>query len=177
MSITLLACLPAILIGTWAAHLHGVAYSAFLPNFAAVIIGIPLSIFIRRRGSTDQDQLGIAVASIALATLACTFFAPGIEGVHRWIKIGPLFLNASMAFAPVILFGIAVAIQKGIVLPSALAILTTALHALQPDAGQAIAFTAGANFDISTQSNHDSITSTPCDWRLDLRDDSYRPSS
>jgi cell division protein FtsW (lipid II flippase) len=144
MILPLLSCLPAILVGAWAAHLNGVSYLAFLPNLVALAFGILFSAFTGRRLQANHHQSGIIAASLALGVVACSFLSPGIEGVHRWIKIGPLFLNASMAFSPLILYGIAVAARKGIALPAGLAIATSALHILQPDAGQAIAFAVGA---------------------------------
>lgn len=83
-----------------------------------------------------------AVIVVGLATLAATFAAAPVKGIHRWLDIGPLHINAAGLVLPAILTSLArferVAVQLAIVAA------TGAVLVLQPDASQSTAFAAGA---------------------------------
>ena len=42
---------------------------------------------------------------LCVGALGCTFLDSGIGAIHRWIRLGPLALNAAFAFVPVALIG------------------------------------------------------------------------
>jgi hypothetical protein len=131
-----LAPLPAILLGAWVAHLHGVPLTAFIPNAAAVAIGVPSVYLISRTRALRESYLLACVSAILIAT---TLISPGISGVHRWLKLGPLFLNASMAFGPLILHGIALSFKRNATPIALLLCLSLSIQVTQPDASQATA--------------------------------------
>jgi hypothetical protein len=84
----------------------------------------------------------VALAALAVApalALLALAAGPGIDGVHRWIGLGPLRLHAAMLGGPA--FVVALARQPGWLGAAAAAVLALAL-ALQPDAGTALALTA-----------------------------------
>ena len=76
--------------------------------------------------------------------MAASLLFPGIDGVHRWLPIGPTHLNVSMAFVPIILYAIGTTLSHKAFLPIALVIGVSIIHVLQPDAGQATTFGSAA---------------------------------
>jgi len=130
--------LPALLAGVWISHLAGIPVMAFATNFAGLAIGILLALSFRR-----VSDAGLTWAAIvALVVLAATFAFAGIDGVHRWIRIGPIGLNASMAFAPILLAAVALRGRSGMIV----FLGATVLHLLQPDAGQGTATALACGF-------------------------------
>jgi hypothetical protein len=78
----------------------------------------------------------IIVSALILALFAATFAGPSVDGVHRWIGLGPINLHAGMLLLPtlfVILPGLNARLACGVILVAA------ALFALQPDFGSAFA--------------------------------------
>lgn len=81
---------------------------------------------------------GPLLGALATAALALPLLFPGLDGVHRWLVFGPLRLHASALVAPLVVFAISALLGQGRPLGAAgLAFTAQALHALQPDAGQA----------------------------------------
>ncbi|CAN5511389.1 hypothetical protein BH10BDE1_BH10BDE1_13610 [soil metagenome] len=137
-----LAPLPAILLAALVAVRSGVPIIAFVPNFVALAIGCA-ALFALDRWPVDFSKWSFHISCAVLALLATTLAFNGLDGVHRWIWMGPLSLNVSIAFAPILVFALRDQLlrnpSRGIVI-----VLGTAfLHALQPDAGQALVFAAG----------------------------------
>ncbi len=136
-----LAPLPAILVGGWIAEAHGVSKSAYLPNLLALVLGVVFFVLLRRASlETSAARLPTIAAILVLATL----FAPGLEGVHRWLPLGPLRLHASSAFVPWAFVGLLSSSSKTLRRTWVLLATIQAIHVLQPDAGQASALAAGA---------------------------------
>jgi hypothetical protein len=77
-----------------------------------------------------------------VVAVASTLAAPGIDGVHRWLSLGPLRINASAALAPWLLLGLADG-ERGRRWAAAV-IVVGAVHLAQPDAAQATALACGA---------------------------------
>ncbi len=133
-----------ILIGAWVAGAHGVSPKAFGTNFVAAVLGIVLVALLGRRSWNHPDRLAPVLAAGALALLAATFLFPSLEGVHRWIALGPVRLNASTVTLPWILLALRMLLsQAQPSLALGLVAMTQLLHISQPDAGQATAFSAG----------------------------------
>lgn len=132
----LLAPLPAIAAGAAVASRHGVPWAAFLPGLLAAAPGAALAWAAGRSPSLPRW-----VSSLALVVVAATLLTPGVEGVHRWLPLGPVRLNASAALAPWLLA--AALTSPG--LRTLLALLLAQLvHLAQPDAAQATALAVGA---------------------------------
>lgn len=143
-SLWLAAPLPAIAIGCLVATRDGISPKAFLPNVLGVILGAPLAVFgISRLGSLTKRHPA-STAFLLLLLFASSLLFPGVDNVRRWIPLGPLRLNISMVLAPLALFTLSVALEKGTSLAAITIMAVLAVHILQPDAGQAIAFAAGA---------------------------------
>ena len=138
-----LAPIPATLVGAATAHAHGVSLVAFLPNLASLLVGGAGFLWWTRpaRGA-GPPPTWLSVALVV--AVAATLVAPGLEGVHRWLPLGPLRINASAALAPWLLLGLADG-EGGRWRGAAVAVLGVgAVHLAQPDAAQATALACGA---------------------------------
>ena len=140
-----------ILIGAWVARAHGVSPKAFGANLAAAALGVVLAALLGRRSWNHPDRLAPVLAATALALLAATLLFPSLEGVHRWISLGPVRLNASAVTLPWILLALWMLLgQARLGLALGLVAMPQLIHIAQPDAGQATAFSAGVLVLFST---------------------------
>lgn len=133
--------LIAVSAGCWVADLAGVHAGVWGRMIAAWAVGLGIAIALSRAsGAANSTRSMIGVAGIALL-LALGFADAGLEGVHRWIVIGPVRFNVAALALPlalVLLAGVSRAWQ--LALSGAIMLLLVA----QPDASQATAFGAGA---------------------------------
>ena len=83
-----------------------------------------------------------AVIAISFVALAATFAAAPVQGVHRWLDLGPLHINAAALALPAMLASIAWIARTPVQL--AVVAATGAILVLQPDASQASAFAAAS---------------------------------
>lgn len=133
-----------ILIGAWVARAHGVSPKAFAPNLAAAVLGLVLVALLGRRFWKHPERLAPVLAASALALLAATLLFPSLDGVRRWISLGPVRLNASAVLVPWLLLALWMLLgQARLGLALGLVAVSQVLHIAQPDAGQATAFCAG----------------------------------
>jgi FtsW/RodA/SpoVE-like cell cycle protein len=150
-----------ILIGAWVARAHGISPKAFGVNLVAAALGIVLAALLSRRSWNQPDRLAPVLAATALALLAATLLFPSLEGVHRWIALGPVRLNASAVTVPWILLALWMLLsQARLGLALGLVAMPQLIHIAQPDAGQATAFSAGVLVLFST------TRSIPRGWRV-----------
>ncbi len=142
----LLFPLPALAVGILVMRASGVSATAWGQNLAACVIGILLCFALARPRSSPRSESGLAVAGmLALGFLAATWLDPGMEGVHRWLRLGPVRLHASALVLPFVLATVAGLERAGQGRASRLlAVATAFVLVLQPDAAQATAFVAGA---------------------------------
>lgn len=121
----------------------GVSPFAYAPNGVAALVGWGTCSLLA--GWAPARSAAVRLGPwIALAAIAATFLGPGLEGVHRWLPIGPLRLDASAALAPWLLLGLASG-DRGVRERSTIAVLAAQfLHVIQPDAAQATALALGA---------------------------------
>jgi hypothetical protein len=137
-----LAPLPAILLGALVATRSSVPVFAFLPNVAGLLIGTGLLAgldFFKFDFSKWSLQIVIGVLTLLLSTL----FVEGLNEVHRWIWLGPLSLNVSVALAPILVWGVRDQLDRSFSRGLLLLFPIVIIHALQPDAGQALVFATG----------------------------------
>jgi len=124
----------------------GVHATAWGQNLVACVIGILLCFALARPRSSRRGEFGLLAAGVlALGCLAATWLDPGVQDVHRWLRLGPVRLHAGALVLPVMLATLAGLERAGRRhLSTLLSIATALLLALQPDAAQATAFAAGA---------------------------------
>lgn len=147
-----MAPLPAVAVGAAVARAQGISIAAFAPNLLAVILGMALALSCRPQRADRPERpprtVGrkpwtrwLPVAGAILVGL--TLLSPGMDGVHRWLVLGPVRLNASTMVGPWLLAGVHAEARRS---PGrALALLSALLlvHVLQPDAAQATALALG----------------------------------
>lgn len=140
--ILLLAPLPALSIGILVMSSAGLAPSIWMANGAAALVGVLAALAAwawRRLAGRGPVPLSWLLPS-ALVLLGATLMAPGVQGVHRWLPVGPVQLHAGALLLPPLL----VALSRARWVPSvAVAIMSSIILLLQPDAAQAASFAAG----------------------------------
>jgi cell division protein FtsW (lipid II flippase) len=132
---TLLSLLT-VATGCVVAAAHGVPAGSWARNLAAWAVGAAAAWMVARRSTVLPWFL--LMAPVALVG---TLLNAGQEGVHRWIDVGPLHVNAAATLLPVAIA--ALAALGGRRWSWIAAAATLGLLVLQPDASQATAFGAG----------------------------------
>jgi cell division protein FtsW (lipid II flippase) len=136
------ASLVSIAAGCVAMARSNLSPSMWSRNVVAWIVGAALCALLARFGRARGTW--ISAVAVAIPALVATFFAPAVDGVHRWLDIGPLQVNAAALFIPALIVALAaLGHEKRIVFP-ALAIVAALLVA-QPDASQCIALAIAAS--------------------------------
>lgn len=125
--------LAAVVAGCVIASAHGVSAHVWRLNLAAWAAGLVLAVLLSRTKFEGWWPV------LALIGLVATFVFGGMQGVHRWIALGPVHLNAAELLLPATI--VALAFDKRSL---RLAIAVLIPLALQPDASQAVAFAGGA---------------------------------
>lgn len=139
---TFLAPLPAIAVGATVAAHHGVGVTAFLPNLLAVVIGVMLFLVLHRAG---LNRAAPVVIGLSVVGVLGTLFATPLEGVTRWLGLGPLRLHASSALMPYLFCGFASPHPNLRRVSLAAVVVVQGVHVLQPDAGQATVLAAAVS--------------------------------
>ena len=127
------AVVLTVIAGAAWLHRSSAPQSWVAVNLGALVVGLAAFVFLR---SIDRQKAGLVVLVVAPAIALLALAGPGVDGVHRWIALGPLRLHAAMLGGP--LFVVSLARQPGWLGAAATALLALAL-ALQPDAGTALA--------------------------------------
>lgn len=141
----LLAPVPALVVGVLTMRMSDVPAVLWGQNLAAWAVGTLLCLGLwRTRSSPGQGRWFDFAAVLTLAALAATLLAPGVDGVHRWVPLGPVRLHAAAVLLPLLLVAMhGLAQARGWWISTAVAAGVMLLLLLQPDAAQAIAFAAG----------------------------------
>jgi hypothetical protein len=130
------ASLGAVATGALVCALSGVPTGLWLRNLAAWVVGAILA-FGLSRGAVPRAVR--VLPWIAAGALAATFLDAGQEGVHRWLGLGPLNINAAMLVLPAALVALA-AEPRPVLSVWAPALICLVILVAQPDASQATAF-------------------------------------
>lgn len=131
------ASLVAVLSGALTMVSVGTPTLRWALNLAAWGVGALLAIAV-----VWARPCGLAWPLIAIggaAALAGTLIGPDQLGVHRWLAIGPLFVNVAGVALPAVIVTLA-RMGHANRLAQALALAVAAILALQPDASQAWGF-------------------------------------
>ena len=136
------ASLVAIGAGCVAMAESGVAASSWLRSVVAWIVGGGVAWLLARYGETRKASTGAVL--LTTAALIATLFARPVEGVHRWLDLGPLHINAAALFLPALIVGLAT-VRIGRPLGLVIALLTATILLAQPDASQLTAFAIAAS--------------------------------
>lgn len=105
-------------------------------NVAALVCGV--AAYQLFKFVAQKTPSPILVGAIVIALLATATWGVSLEGVHRWVRIGPIAIHVGMILLPLL---IAAAPHLGRLAPLAIFAAGGALW-LQPDAGAAISLAA-----------------------------------
>lgn len=134
----LLIPLPAIIIGSLAMYINGVSINIWGQNIFGLVIGMLLSYLISRKPKIIGN---IFTIPIAIILLLLTFIDSGLEGVHRWISIGPVRFYIASIVLPILIMGLwRILKATNWWIPAIISTGVSLLLALQPDASQTTAF-------------------------------------
>lgn len=131
----------AVAIGCAVAQASGVSSSVWIRNLVSWLVGALAAVSILRWAGVRTRLVFLAAAPVGLLA---SFAAAGQLGVHRWLDVGPLHVNAAQILLPPAI--VACATGGGRVWPWAAGAIM-ALLVVQPDASQATAF-GGALFAL-----------------------------
>lgn len=142
----LAAPVPALVVGVLTMRLSGVPPSLWGQNVAAWVAGTALCLVLARpRRSAARHGWADVAAVLTLVALAATLLAPGMDGVHRWLPLGPVRLHAAAVLLPVLVVALdTVGRARGWWTSALVAAAAMLALFLQPDAAQATAFGAAA---------------------------------
>ena len=108
-------------------------------NAGALGIGLAaFTIFGLLKPSAGRSP-GLGIFALAILLLMTALLGDRIEGVARWLKVGPLFIQPSLLLLPAMILAFA---QKRSFLSTAAMIVASAALALQPDRAMAGMLTA-----------------------------------
>lgn len=127
--------LTAVALGALVCAMSGVPTGLWARNLGAWIVGLLAAVALASRAGSRAPYVA---AGLALLGLCVSLVSPGLEGVHRWLVVGPVRINAAMLAAPSLVVATAVLTARAWWgwLPIILALV---VMALQPDASQATA--------------------------------------
>ena len=135
MAVFGLASLAAVGLGAAVCALSGVSAASWGRNLAAWLVGAVIAAALAAAGRRIVSPGGaLAVAGLAVAGLAASFFNPAQEGVHSWIDAGPLHVNIAMVVLPSLSVVLAAAEDRRAIWGAAVAALI--LLVAHPDASQ-----------------------------------------
>ena len=133
---------PAVIIGVIAMMNNNVPVSIFGQNIVYLVVAGLISCFVisKRNKAKGKNPNWIAIL-ISLVLLFLTFIDLGIEGVHRWVSIGPIKLYISVIVLPIIIIELWKLLKiRRWWIATAITIIISTLLALQPDASLITAF-------------------------------------
>jgi hypothetical protein len=130
--------LAAVATGAVVCAISGVPASLWIRNLVAWAVGGLVAVCISM--TLRPGGLALALGAAPVGLLA-TFLGQGQLGVHRWIGLGPLYVNAAMLLLPSAIVALA-ALGGTRRWPWIAAIGCLGLLVVQPDASQASALAA-----------------------------------
>lgn len=140
--IPLIMTIPAVAIGAMAMKYNGIPMFIWIQNIVCLILMGSISyIILSNNINIDRGRFKDIFILISLVLLILTFIASGIEGVHRWISIGPIKFNVSMIVLPISIIFLWELLEYNIwCFPLTITFVISILLFIQPDASQLSGF-------------------------------------
>ncbi|MBW9147637.1 cell division protein [Clostridium sp. CM028] len=141
--IPLLMAVPSITIGGIAMYTTKVPIAIFVQNIFYLVLAGIISYFILLKKSKVKNNASTNTTTIIVAVilLFLTFISSGIEGVHRWVSVGPIKFYVAVIVLPIIIINLWELLQiRDWWFSAAITIVISVLLALQPDASMLTAF-------------------------------------
>ncbi|CAN5588621.1 hypothetical protein BH10PSE5_BH10PSE5_32110 [soil metagenome] len=125
----------AVTAGALVCSLSGVPAALWGRNLLAWLVASLAALALARSGGGRTLRVMTLLAPVALAA---SLFGDGQQGVHRWVDLGPLHINAAMVLAPPLVVSLAV-LARGSGRWLVPGLLALGVLVAQPDASQATA--------------------------------------
>jgi hypothetical protein len=132
--------LAAVATGAAVAAFSGVPAASWIRNLAAWAAGGAAATAI---AVSARPGIGPVVLWTLPVGLLATFLGPDLDGVHRWVDLGPLHFNVAMLLLPPALVALADLARERLA-PWLAVLASLALLAAQPDASQSTTLAAMA---------------------------------
>lgn len=129
----------AVLVGLAGLRIGGAPLSYLIVNAAALALALAFAFALRRIPS--RTLIRASLVACPVLALAALLIGPEVDGVHRWLPLGPLRLHAAMLAGPV--FVAALQLEDS-PLATAASVALAAVIAFQPDFATALALTCAA---------------------------------
>lgn len=140
--IPLVIALPSIIIGAIAMSSNKVPIIIWGQNIGSLLILGSISCLIISRKSKIKKRNSISISLLlTIILLLLTFFDFGLEGVHRWVSIGPVKFYVASIVIPIVFIELWGGLQiKNWWISVVITIVISILLTLQPDASQLTGF-------------------------------------
>lgn len=141
--IPLFMAAPSIIIGAIAMYTNKVPIAILGQNIFYLVLAGIISYFILLKKSKVKNNASTNTTAIIVAVilLFLTFISSGIEGVHRWVPVGPIKFYVAVIVLPIIIIALWKLLQtRAWWFSAAITIVISILLALQPDASMLTAF-------------------------------------
>ncbi len=139
----LLMAVPAVIIGVIAMYTNKVPFAILGQNiFYLLICGmISFFILIKNPKVKKNESTNITTIIVAVILLILTFVSSGIEGVHRWVSVGPIKFYVAVIVLPIIIIELWKLLQiRDWWFSAVITIVISIFLTLQPDASMLTAF-------------------------------------
>jgi cell division protein FtsW (lipid II flippase) len=138
--------LPAILIGTFAMVSYGVTSSIWIQNILIWLVGTVLGFAFLNRNKEKRSSKGNLVYTIVIVALVVLpFWFNDLDGVHRWLIIGPINLYIASMILPLLIIHLwKLSLNNRERYAIGLIFMTLIILLFHPDAGQLTAFACAA---------------------------------
>jgi cell division protein FtsW (lipid II flippase) len=141
--LVLIGVIPGGLSGLAIMALYGSPPAMLLMNFGAMVLGFVSGPWVSSAMISGAKRRSSIIAGAILILLTLTFFDAGLDGVHRWLRLGPLRLHPSALSLPLFLLQLVFLLaERRWIAMLVIFGLAMAVHVAQPDAGQATALAA-----------------------------------
>lgn len=148
--------IPSIAIGALAMYHNHIPIAIWGQNIACLVLMIIVSLVMaNHKLNLSKSRYRKIVLPALLGLLILAFASQGMEGVHRWVSIGPLKFNIAMIVLPIILIELWNKLQTndlGFVFSVALVIVLVLFF--QPDASQLTGFAIPMMIMLSRKTNN-----------------------
>lgn len=138
----LLAPVAPLAVGVVIMRGEGLPPGIWALNLAAAAVGLSIAVLALVWGGRvirSGGGLRWSVLLVGVALLGATLTAPGTEGVHRWLPLGPVQIHAGAVLLPPLLVAL---LESPWISAVAGAFVVLVVLLLQPDAAQAASFGA-----------------------------------
>lgn len=143
--IPFITMLPAIIVGAVAMNLNNIPTSIYIQNILCFVILGVVYFFMQKSKHKIHKTEPLVFIIISIVVLVFTFISSGIEGVHRWVSVGPIQLYVSVIVVPIIIINLWSLLQEGKTMIAIISIMcVSVILTLQPDASMMTAFSVSS---------------------------------